>query len=438
MAIREVLNRRPNRRTLSNMNQPTTSETRATAERVSQVIFQHAARISREKDISRLLQLNADLARDLTGSDRCSVWLLDEAAGQLWTEVAHGMKQIRIPAGTGIVGACVAEDRTVIVNDAASDLRFLRRVDDSSGYQTESVLAVPLRADEKVIGAMQVLNKPGGFSEHDAELLSFMALYAASGIQSERLRQEAESARLMRRELDLAREVQCNLLPGEPKPVRGLEYAGYCRPAKFVGGDYYDFLELGGGLFSVTLGDVSGKGIAAAVLMASIQVLLRSHLLRQPLPVAGLIAEVSHIIYRCSSADRYSTLFCGVLNAERTVMTYVSAGNPPPLIVRSAARIVERLEGSGFPVGIFPNAAYEEQSASLLPGDILLCMSDGISEVSDSAGEMWDEREIEQMILDLRDSPVSEIVKAIIQRVEQYSAGTDQHDDMTIAAIRIG
>ena len=420
------------------MNQEDTAESNATAKRISQVIFQHAARISQEKDISRLLQLNADLARDLTGADRCSLWLLDEAAGELWTKVAHGVNEIRIPAGAGIVGSCVEENRFVIVNDAASDRRFLRRVDDSSGYRTKSVLAVPLRAGDRVIGAMQVLNKPGGFSEHDAELLSFMALYSASEIQTERLRQEAEAARLLRRELDLARDVQRNLLPHGCEPVAGLDYAAFCRPAKFVGGDYYDFLELPGGLFSITVGDVSGKGIPAAVLMASIQTLLRSHLLRQALPLSVLMSEVSHTVYLCSSSDRYSTLFCGVLDAERRKLTYVNAGHPPPLIVRGTGGRIERPAGaSGLPIGIFPGVRYEEETIEVESGDLIICISDGISEVLNTAGDMWEEKEVEEVVLRRRDSPVGDIVKAIVQRVEDYSAGADQYDDMTVVAIRL-
>jgi GAF domain-containing protein len=107
------------------------------------------------------LQLNADLARDLTGADRWSLWLLDEAADELWTKVAHGVAEIRVPRKAGVVGACVADNQIVIVNDVALDGRFLGRIDQASDYHTKSLLAVPLRADGNVIGALQVLNKPG-------------------------------------------------------------------------------------------------------------------------------------------------------------------------------------------------------------------------------------------------------------------------------------
>ncbi len=408
------------------------------AQRICHVIFEHAARISRESDISKLLNLNADLARDLTGADRCSVWLSDEQTGEIWTKVAHGVDELRIPAGTGIIGACIAEKRNIIVNHAASDQRFLRRVDQASGYETESVLAVPLRADGRVIGAIQVLNKPGGFSNSDAELLSLVAVYSASEIQAERLRQEAESARLLRRELDLAREVQKNLLPQNLSPVTGLEYGSFFRPAKSVGGDYFDFLELPGGLFSLTVGDVSGKGMPAAVLMASIQVLLRSQLLHQALPLSNLVAELSHAVYRCSSVDRYSTLFCGVLDAQRRKLTYVNAGHPPPMILTSAGGgQIRRAEPTGMPIGILPSAQYGQETIDLKPGSLLFCVSDGIAEVFDASGAMWEEAEIETILLRHQNASVAELVEAVVERAAQYSVGADQHDDMTIVAVRI-
>jgi sigma-B regulation protein RsbU (phosphoserine phosphatase) len=420
------------------MSEVVLADESATAKRICQVIFEHAARISRESDISKLLNLNADLARDLIGADRCSVWLIDEQTGELWTKVAHGVSELRIPAGTGLIGSCITSDRNIIVNHADSDERFLRRVDQSSGYRTESVLAVPLHADGRVIGAMQVLNKPGGFSNHDSELLNFMAAYSAAEIQSERLRHEAESARLLRRELDLAREVQQNLLPKELPPVTGVDYFGFSRAAKSVGGDYFDFLDLPEGSFSFTLGDVSGKGMPAAVLMASIQALLRSHLLREARPLSRLIAEVSQTVFLCSSIDRYSTLFCGLLDADRRTLTYVNAGHPSALILREARNgKIDQAAGTGMPIGMMPATEYGEQSIQVDPGDLIVCISDGIAEVFDTSGSMWEEIEVEKVIVDNQGASASEVVKAVVERADAYAAGTEQHDDMTVVALRI-
>lgn len=243
----------------------------ASSDLIIQAIFEHAARIGREQRMDELMRINADFARDLAGADRCSLWLIDAAHGELWTRVAHGVAPLRIPMGEGLVGACVAADEIMLVNDLAMDTRQLRQVDLASGYHTEQVLCVPMRSEGKVIGALQLLNKPAGFTQRDADLLGLLAHFAGSAIETERLRQEAATADLLRHELALARDVQERLLPKALGGVRGLECAGCCRPARSIGGDYYDLLPRHDGSFALTLGDVSGKGIPAAVMMASIK-----------------------------------------------------------------------------------------------------------------------------------------------------------------------
>src|SRR5579864_7092782 len=183
-------------------------------DRISRVIFEYAAKIAAAQDLDALLELNAGMARDLVGADRCSIWLVDAKTNRLWTKVAQGIETIRIPMGQGVVGACVERNETILVNDTSRDQRFLHRVDDASGYVTRSILTIPMRgSDGKPIGALQVLNKPDGFSREDVELLGLSSSYSASALEAQRLRAEAEVARLMLRELELARNVQERLLP---------------------------------------------------------------------------------------------------------------------------------------------------------------------------------------------------------------------------------
>jgi phosphoserine phosphatase RsbU/P len=408
------------------------------ADRISRVIFEHAARISREQDIDVLLRLNADLARDLAGADRCTIWLADEESRELWTKVAHGIDPIRIPMGSGIVGACVSEDRPFMVNDPSHDSRFYPEVDGFSGYHTLSLLAVPLRAEGKVIGALQVLNKPGGFTESDIELLGLTATYAAAAIQAQRLREEAEAARLFYHELKIARDVQQKLFPQDLPPVRGLEYAGVCVPAKFVGGDYYDFLDLAGGMFAFTIGDVAGKGISAAVLMASIQALVHSQLLHAPLSVSSLMTELNQTVFRFSPEDKYTTLFCGVLNPERTTLTYVNAGQVRPMVLRAdESEPIFRPSESGFPVGLWEQWQYDEAVVNLHAGDLIVSFSDGISEVRDSRQQFWTETAIKSVLRKHRHSSVHTIVESLIGAANEFAAGVEQFDDMTAIAIRV-
>ena len=202
------------------------------AERLSDVIFHYAARIGSEADPDKLLSLNADMARDLVKADRCSIWLRDTPAGQLWTKVAHGLPEIRIGEGHGLVGACIAANENIVVNDTSADSRFNKEVDRSSGYVTHSVLILPLRSHQgDVIGALQVLNKPGGFQDSDVKLLGFAASFSASALIALKLRREAEAARLLFHELGIARDVQRRLFPPHPPRISGFDISAYCRPA---------------------------------------------------------------------------------------------------------------------------------------------------------------------------------------------------------------
>ena len=406
------------------------------ASEMTRAIFEHAARISRVEKLEDMIRLNADFARDLAGAERCSLWLTDPKANEIWTMVAHEVETIRIPFGQGLVGASIRDDQVILVNDVEHDPRLLRKVDEGSGYTTRQVLCVPLATEGKVIGALQLLNKAEGFTEADAGLLALLGHFAAAAIASEQLRREAESARLLRHELNLARDVQARLLPRNPENVRRLECAGFCRAARSVGGDFYDLLPLRDGRFALTLGDVSGKGMPAAVMMASIQMLLRSHLQQGPSSVATMLTDINRTVFESSTAERYATLFCGVISEDRRSLSYVNAGHIPPILLH-ANGVLERLPGDGLPVALLPEADYEEQTVPLREGDLLVVVSDGIVEASKAEGIFWEEEAVEEAIRAESLSPIRQLPEALFQRADDFAGGTEQYDDMTVVAARI-
>ncbi|MGD0731970.1 MAG: SpoIIE family protein phosphatase [Terracidiphilus sp.] len=410
---------------------------RSQAEQTIRAIFEHAARISREQEIDELVRLNADFARDLIGADRCSLWLFDPKKKELWTVVAHGVPPLHIPHGQGLIGTCIRENQVLLINNAAEDPRLLRSVDDSTGYRTYQVLCVPLYAEGRVIGALQLLNKPSGFTEHDAGLLGLLAHFAASAIDSEWLRQEAESARLMRRELDLAREVQVRMLPDRPTGLDRLECVGFCRPARSIGGDYYDLIPFADGQFALTLGDVAGKGIPAAVMMASIQTLLRSMLKQGASDLAAILASLNQTLFETSTPERYSTLFCGVISADRKSFSYVNAGHIPPLLIH-ADGVLERLPGGDCPVALLQTMSYHQSSVTLEPGDTLVIISDGIVEARNDEGDFWEEDEIDRLLLANREASVLKLPELLCAAADDFASGAEQYDDMTVVAVRIG
>jgi sigma-B regulation protein RsbU (phosphoserine phosphatase) len=410
---------------------------RLRSERIAQVIFEHAARISRQTDVPAMANLNADLARDLLGADRCSLWLVDQKSGELYTRVAHGIKEIRIQKGVGIVGASVSRGEPIIVNDVKKERRFFAQVDGASGYETQCVISVPLWVEGEIIGAIQALNKMGGFSHEDAELLRFMGMYAAAAIHAERLRQEAEAVLVLQRELDVAAEVQRRLLPQQAIQPPGLEVAALCRPARIVGGDFFDLLDLSQGRFGFTLGDVSGKGFPAAVAMASIHMLLRRLILHSPENPAQVITELNEAFYESSTADRYSTLVCGTLNAARNELLYVNAGHVQPMIVRGCDGRVDCLSGGDLPVGLLPGVRYSQHRQAISRGDIIAFISDGIAEAQNPQGELWEPSQVTQILSNKRDLPAEQLVKGLVSAVDDYASSSEQFDDMTVVLIRV-
>lgn len=406
-------------------------------DRISRVIFEYATQIEGARETGATLRLNAGMARDLVDADRCSIWLIDSKANELWTMVAHGVPELRIPLGHGIVGAAIANNETILVNDAAADPRFLQLASSAGGYQTKSLLVIPLRSsDGKVIGALQALNKPGGFTEEDVNLLGLAATYSASAIETQRLRQEAEAARLILRELEIAQDVQQRLFPERTPELAPLDIAAYCRPAKSVGGDYYDFVEMSDGGLFFTLGDVSGKGMGAAVLMASIQASIRSQVFDRPASLPNLVGVFNKAVASFSRSERYSTLFCGFFDPTFRHLTYVNAGQVDPLLLRQDSGELQRLDIGGPPVGLLSFSMYTAGTLTLHPGDAILLFSDGISEATNENGDMWDDREVRQILKAKHALPAQEILEAVVQGADQFAGAAEQADDMTLMVLK--
>jgi sigma-B regulation protein RsbU (phosphoserine phosphatase) len=242
----------------------------------------------------------------------------------------------------------------------------------------------------------------------------------------------------MNREVEIAREVQERLFPQKLPAILGLDYAGHCRPALGVGGDYYDFLALPQGHLGVAIGDVSGKGIAAALMMASLQASLRGEATRAPENLAAAIANVNRLVYEASSANRYATFFYGQYDPATRQFDYVNAGHNPPMLFHSANGkwTVTRLEVGGVVVGLLEGYPYQQGRVSLMTGDILVAYTDGISEAMNKAEEEWGEERMIEVIKACQGLVAQEILRRILSAADVFAAGAEQHDDMTLVILR--
>src|SRR5271167_4759070 len=308
-------------------------------------------------------------------------------------------------------------------------------------------LLLPLMTKQNLLGIISLGEKrsEAPYSSTDIRLLKSVASQTALALSNAELTSaiavEISRREKLNREIEIAREVQERLFPQRLPEISGLDYFGRCRTALGVGGDYYDFLALPDGKLGVALGDVSGKGIAAALTMASLQASLRADAMRAGNDIAGLITRVNAMLYDASTEDRYATLFYAQYDPTTRRLSYVNAGHCPPILLRISAGdafTIERLDkAGGTVVGLIPECSYEQAGATLSPGDLLVIYTDGFSEAMNPQLEEWGEERLIEAIKACKGLSAKETITRIIQSADAYAAGAPQSDDMTLVILRV-
>lgn len=307
----------------------------------------------------------------------------------------------------------------------------------------EVLLPVASKNELAGIIALSAKRSEEPYTPTDIRLLRSVATQTGMALENSRLTEaiatEAALKERANRELELAREVQERLFPQDLPNVKGLEYYGACRPALGVGGDYYDFFELDGGHFGFAIGDVSGKGIGAALMMASLQASLRGQALHYSDNLAELMSNVNRLVYETSTTNRYATFFYAQYDPATRALKYVNAGHNAPFLLRTGKEEPELLEVGGPVVGMLPPMLvnYEQGEIVLELGDMISSFTDGISEAMNPAEEEWGEDEVLKELIKLRDLPTKEIQDRVVEAADKFADGAKQHDDMTMIVLKV-
>jgi sigma-B regulation protein RsbU (phosphoserine phosphatase) len=330
----------------------------------------------------------------------------------------------------------------------AADIEPLRRSREPVTPEAHGALAklgahllLPLASKKELLGFIGLGPKKSEepYSPSDTQLLRTVAAQTGLALENSRLSQaiatETAHREMLSREIEIAREVQQRLFPQTMPEIAELRYAGHCRPAQGVGGDYYDFLELPNGSLGIAIGDVSGKGIPAALLMASLQASVRGQSFSRGNDVAGLMTNVNRLVYDASPSNRYATFFYAQFDPATRRMTYTNGGHNPPMILRGAEAI--RLDAGGPPVGLFRPAQYEQSEVQLEPGDLLVLFTDGISEAENPAQDEWGEEALMAAARACDGISPAEAIERILRAADEFAAGAPQHDDMTLVVARV-
>ena len=275
------------------------------------------------------------------------------------------------------------------------------------------------------------------YSGEDERLLASVASQAAVALENMRLGEEIaariETERRAAREMEIAREVQSRLLPQAPPVLKTLEIAACCIQARAVGGDYYDFLNLGPDRVGLVLADVSGKGVHAALLVANLEAYLRSQCSMAPLEPVRMLQQVNQLLYASTAPQHYATLFFGAYDDATRELLYVNCGHNPPIWLHPDGSVT-RLEATATVIGAFERWQGSACRAQLNPGDLLVVYSDGVTEANRGEEEFGEARLIDELRANRR-RPVAEIVPAVLASVQRFSTG-DQYDDFTLLAAR--
>ncbi|MBI3951775.1 MAG: SpoIIE family protein phosphatase [Acidobacteria bacterium] len=332
-------------------------------------------------------------------------------------------------------------------------------------------LIIPLRLSRDITGLMLLGEKQSEepYSKEDKELLLTVAAQTALGVERARLSAEMAREERLKREVEIAQEVQARLFPQSVPRLASLDIAGVCLPAQGVAGDYYDFLPLAPGRLGVAIGDISGKGISAALLMANLQATLRSQAALAGDDVARLLGTVNKLLFHSTSKNKFATLFYATYDDATRRLTYVNAGHNGPLLVRGrslddspgagnpsartvhstaggnlalAAKLetdcgVQRLETGGTVIGAFESPVFEQETIRLDAGDLIVAYTDGIVEARSPDDEVFGEEHLERLVQQSRDLSASQLVDLIIKAVSDFTRGAEQHDDVTLVVMRI-
>jgi len=390
-------------------------------------------------NLEKLLALILDLAIKNLKASRGTIYLIDADRKELWSKVLKGkdLVEIRLPVGTGISGHVAKTGKTINLKDAWKDKRFFSGFDLRTGFQTKTMLCMPMRdRKSKIIGVFQILNKhDGAFTKEDENFLEAFSVHAALAIENARLHQDIVEKERIEKELEIAGAIQRRLLPKQLPALPGYEIDAVARPSKDVGGDYYDLIKLSEGKYAFVIADVSGKGVPAALLVSTLHASLHAYI-DSAVNLAQLVRRLNVVVHDNTEAERFITLFIAVLDPHDGSLMYVNAGHNFPFILRTEQSSIQPLSSTGLPLGMFDSVEFQQETVKLDPSEYLVLYTDGVTEAMNKSMDEYGEKRLRQVMIGNSDKSASGFMDAIVSDVEKFVAGEPQSDDLTMLVLK--
>jgi sigma-B regulation protein RsbU (phosphoserine phosphatase) len=396
------------------------------------------ALISSSLNLDQILENVMNISKRVMNADASSLMLIDEKTNELVYEVALGTvgeklkQQFRLKMGQGIAGAVAQDGKPLLIEDVYAHPKFYRGHDEATGYRTKSMIAVPLKIGDRITGVAQVINRLDNkpFDADDLELFVALCGMAAIAIENAKMHRSLMEKQRLVKDMEFARTVQESFLPQHAPEIVNYRFGAHYTPAQEVGGDFYDFLRLDKGRTAIVVGDVSGKGVPAALYMARLGSDLRTLAFTEKDPARAL-KKLNDLLVGRSRRGMFATLLYLELDPGTGRMTASNAGHLPPIVRRADGTVKRFSPAGGSPLGILPGIDFGQEDLALAPGDTVVLYTDGIIEAMNARDELYGYERLEELIRKGPSDPDA-LTSAIIGDVNRFTGLSPQHDDMTL------
>ena len=400
-------------------------------------ILEAAKLINSTLDLNELTRIILHIVREEVGVDRGTVFVVDKVRNQLRSVVAQDVEnEIVLPIGRGIAGAVASTGQPIDIEDAYADSRFDPRFDPTLGYRTRDIYCMPIvNREGTVVGVLELLNRTRPLDAEDFEFLSGVSVHMGLALENAWLHREIIEKRKIERELDLARDIQKNFFPSVPESYGGVEIALSSEMCEAVGGDYVDFFPLQDGRFIMMLGDVSGKGIGAALVMTSLHATCRA-LVRHIHSLEKVAMILNDTLVETTGPGTYVTLMIMLVDPLKRRLHCISAGHNPPLHVdcTGQARLFDK--GGGPPVGLFSHLTYTREIVEVERGSVVVIYTDGVSEAENSERDQFGLERLSSVVSTQKDKSAIDIHGVIRAALSEFVGEHSASDDSTMIVLK--
>jgi serine phosphatase RsbU (regulator of sigma subunit) len=425
---------------------PTPSHEASDAHRKLQILLRISKSLAQQIELDPLLKLMVVEVTAAMQAERSNLLLLDRAKpDELVTRVADGVgaREIRIPFGVGIAGAAAQTRQVINLPDAYQDSRFNSAIDRASGLRTKSLLAVPVLCEgDQLMGVVEVMNKKdgGAFTEEDERFLEAICGDFSIALRRAEMVEAYLQTQIVTKSLELARDIQMGLLPRDFPALPEFEEVDIFAtilPALEVGGDLYDFFPLDKDRICFVIGDVSDKGIPAALFMMMARTAFKMSAIASPESISLTMSRVNQFLFECNQSQMFVTALAGILDLQTGRVEYADAGHEPPFILQASGAVLKVEKVGGVALGFCPDLSFRSGTLELNCGDALVLYTDGVNEAMNIGHQLFGSDAIERTLSGVGQAASSEeIIKGLLDDVRVFVGGAQQSDDLTMLVIR--